>query len=604
MTINPSSSESERPPDHSSIFKSPLRSSSTSKHKLLRRKPRDFAVQRVGQSLISKKEKPSHGQKRQRVLKPSDVAVGRKAGDLALAGTSIPIKQSKKSHEKDAVSLLYCDEELDLDLSDKTSETGLERGSVLSTAATGLSCYEELDCGKVESPTIFQLLPIFPKSQFPDRLIVNYLDQVSSIHEREWKWLERQKVPDFLLTTVQVIFKALKTSESPQMRHMAFVNGLLNGIRICGEEDNLSEVKTLFYNVIHTMYTRINALKVHREALAFYTPEHAKPNPFDNQLLLSSIPSKKHLPPIIAELANLWHVAYQTSGDLNVCLTPNLPNQLFQISIMGKEEPITFFRMQSPENPINEIDPLYLRFLEHHKSSTTSHLSLVSLSPGVFDTESEIARKRFTLQWEFPHSLNAFRCEPDSDFLCQEERYSDTEKVSVFINTLFNHLTKESDSFEIIPEVRDSTYFKKQVKDIIGFVKNLFFEEKKFLTPEEKQDFSLMCIILLLENFCDDMGPSTVDTACRSHIDRGMMISTLFYIYLMIKSGNENNPQFIDYLKPLTLAPALIVAQRPPHSDKMRRLLSLASRMLQPDAIKKLRKHKTFFSGCGLRIPD
>lgn len=468
--------------------------------------------------------------------------------------------------------------------------------STISGKISSLYCNETLDFDDIQSST--------PSSKplFTEHLIINYLSQISEIHKKDWKWLQEQSFPPFIRQAVHLLFKALSSNEPPESRHEMFVWGLVQGTLLCSKDKEFHEIKLLFGRVTTSMYTRINALKIHREALKHYTPQKISSDPDIKQELLSGISGT--CPFIVTELASLWSIAFQASGSLDIYLSPNLPNQLFQVSVPQKKDPITFFRMQSPESEAGMLDPLYLQFLASLDARCSSHLSLVMLSPHIFDSEQQIAGKRFQLQWTFRNSLNVWRCEPDSDFVSQDAEFSREEPVEDFLHTLRKHLFKESSSFEILKEIRESTHFKNQVEQAILFVKNLFFADKKTLNKEEKQDYVIMCVALLMENFCDDLEPFTVDTACRSHIDRGMMISTIIYIYLMIKSGKEKDKQFLNYLKVLTLAPALIVAQRPPHLHIMKRVLSLACRLLQPNAIQQIKTSQTFFSGCSLTIPQ
>ncbi len=501
-----------------------------------------------------------------------------------VATTTLPHTLAASSSAASSTSLLslYCDEELDFD---------------------DWSPPEPAAAGKENVHDIRIAHPPTTRPPITESLIFNYLAQVSTLHDRQWKAINVQELPIFMSTTVQEVLTALHNKKDPHASHESFVAGLSMTVKLCGDEEKHQKLKRFFLQVVSSLYTSINALKIHREALYHYAPKHAVPDVDTAQSLLFAMPVLA-VPPIVQELADLWAITLQSTKGMEGYLAPNLPNRIFEITIPSIDHPITFFRMQSPEHPLGVIDPLFERFLESHESNDTSHLSLILLSPNIFDSEAEIARQRFQLQMKYPSGLNAWRCEPDSDFVAQDCEFSKKEPFKNFETTLRQHLLKESPSFEVLEEIRDSKRFAEQVDRAISFVKELFFPHREILDEEEKQDFILMCVVLIHEGLCEELDPSTVDMACRSHIDRGMMISTILYLYLMIKSGKTNDPIFLDYLKELTLAPALVVAQRPPHMDKMQRVLSLACRLLDPAVIKMIQSDQTFFSGCQLSIPE
>lgn len=446
-------------------------------------------------------------------------------------------------------------------------------------------------------------LPKKLRPPFADRLIVNVLDEIRNVHLKQWQKLGKESLPDFFIPSISIIQRALKDTEPAPSRLSAFEAGVRTFVTLCGDEKKYAGIRKTALKMVSTFFVGINALKIHLDVLDYYTPGYTKPNKSDLEELLSGVPTF-YRPPIITELANLWVISHQVSGNLNEYIPPNLPNQLFEVGIDGSGHQISFFRMQSPETTSQELSPMYELFLDHHQNNSSRHLSLITLSPSIFVGEQKIAGQRYSAQTSRPNSLVAWAFEPDSDFAAQDTEDGKEEAIGPFMEELDKEiLNKNASSFSIPEHIRKNAKFQQSVEHTIMEVHKILFPTKEVLSPDEKRDFTLMTVVLLMEQFCEKFEPSTVDTACRSHIDRGIMVSSVLYVYLMIKSGSSLNHGFLEYLKPLILAPALTVAQRPPHSDKMKAMLSLITRMLHPNVVKKLQESKTYFSSCKLDIP-
>jgi hypothetical protein len=482
--------------------------------------------------------------------------------------------------------------------------------SVSEAAQKSLYCHESLDDECNESPP--PLKPIDPCQVLEQKLFQNFFFQINKLHHKELTLLT-ESLPEHTAAIQAVAVSAIKSDHLIPL-YEEFLKDLYKIAFICEKSSSQKELKNIIqqtvFKIIESMHTQINARSVYELVIDHFIPVERLSKKIELPHLLNGIPHDNQTP-LTERLSNSWVLASLTTQNLNSHPSVNIPNRVFQITCKNDLPSIDVFRMRSPEllsSKIvqgSELDPFYKFFLQHHAQQKTSHLSLIMLSPSIFETEVIPAETRYQAQSLFPHSLFAWGCDADSDFVCQDAEYEIFETAVEFINTLSEELLEnEAVAFRIPPDLRQSESFKLKTKEILQTVHRLMFSNQPILNPEEKQDFILIATVMLLEHICELKKPASLDTACRSHIDRGMMMTTVFYIYLLIKSGKINQLPEMDYLPHLIFAPALLFAHRPPHPEKMQRVLSVIGLLTQPDVIKKLQGDRTYFSDCQVEIPS
>jgi hypothetical protein len=96
--------------------------------------------------------------------------------------------------------------------------------------------------------------------------------------------------------------------------------------------------------------------------------------------------------------------------------------------------------------------------------------------------------------------------------------------------------------------------------------------------------------------------PKSVMTTCRAHVDRGMTISVLLYLYLLIKTG-QNDHYYRQKVEAMIFAPPSLVFGRPPYFGNIKNILSTMARLKDPLVIQNLTQRKTFFSNFVCTVP-
>ncbi|MFT4554120.1 MAG: hypothetical protein ACI9S8_002765 [Chlamydiales bacterium] len=107
----------------------------------------------------------------------------------------------------------------------------------------------------------------------------------------------------------------------------------------------------------------------------------------------------------------------------------------------------------------------------------------------------------------------------------------------------------------------------------------------------------------MTEYFSEKLDVDSIDTACRAHIDRGMVITTILYEYALIKAGKFDQKEFQDYLETMVFAPSLLFENRPTHMERMQCLLSLMARLSDKKVQGNILQRSSYFSRCRLSIP-
>ena len=235
-------------------------------------------------------------------------------------------------------------------------------------------------------------------------------------------------------------------------------------------------------------------------------------------------------------------------------------------------------------------------------------LSLLRLSKK--DKEIKGGKVRYEAQFDFPDSLLAWAADPYSDFFRQSKGFDSNHpvKAKVFIKQTYEQIMDNRQLSMVIPEkiLKEETFQSAVVNILNEVYEDFFFNEKgpqKTLNSVERQDFIVLTDIRLLEHFCAVYEPDSLDTTCRSHIDRGMVMTTLLYLYASVKGGQVVKEETLDYMELIIFPPSLLFSQRATHDGRIKRLLSVMSRLLDSEVINKVQKRKTPFTNVHIAIP-
>jgi hypothetical protein len=358
-----------------------------------------------------------------------------------------------------------------------------------------------------------------------------------------------------------------------------------------------SKAAVLIAELASRHYSDFVAIDVHRKALEVLAQNGWVPSRKKIEKVLVDIQGYFRTP-LIYHLAKRWTLYNQSTKNMARYRIENIPNKAFTLELdSGKQ--VKVLRMGSPGTSSGSIDLRYLSFIELSSRRGRRHmdLSLVRQSGKVTDVTAGEAR--FRLQTGFAETLLAWASDPYSDFAMQsqDDDLLEWKRADEFINQLADRiLDPEHKVFRIPESFIESSRFEKEVHLLLKAVHQEVFHSALKLNTQERCDFITLSTIYLLEWFIADFNPQTLATACRKHIDRGMVATTLLYVYSLIKGGTIHQPLAIEPLEMLIFSPSLLFSQRPTHLERMNRLLSSMSRLMDPKAIVKIRSRRTVLS--------
>lgn len=347
-------------------------------------------------------------------------------------------------------------------------------------------------------------------------------------------------------------------------------------------------------------YTRINARAVHVKVIELFTRPRLRSDNSNVKIILNEIPESRQSD-LIQNLAQIWCSMKKQCRHLKADWFVNLPNLVFHLKNHEDGSLINVVRFRSPELcPVREmIDPKYQAMMEHYKAYQKKHIDFSLVSPTCFEPEITVHQLRHELQFEYPNSLFSWAADTYSDFALQTNR-NPYLSARVFIREFMDKIMNQKERHFVIPEDFLMADF---LQNLLSDVHYEIFDCKRNLTLSERKDFVVIALVYILEFYCDEFRPDSLDTACRSHIDRGMVITTLFYLYSLIKSKKIDDEECLEYLKPIIFSPSLLVAKRPTHIERIRRLLSAMSRFFDPIVIKRIQNHRSYLNGFTPIIP-
>lgn len=409
----------------------------------------------------------------------------------------------------------------------------------------------------------------------------------------------------FLDSTVQDPFI------SSSLQGKSFINRLETVIYSLERAEQSKLVKDLresLDNICARIFTETNIREVQRAVLSHFGDDSLT----DMSEMTSLLPGvhSERVTPLIDRLARLWLATSACSKIFYCKPVENLPNRAFTVFPWGREKPLKIFRMASPEeSPSNiTLSVKYKGLLRGYARLGKRHMDLSLLSLSWNDNEKQVSKMRLAAQKEFPESLLSWASDAYSDLAVQHKTFPEKKSPKDFLNILCRHiLNPENESFVIPEEWRNNETFK---EDVVGIVKSIYFDifhdpnkALKDLSVQEKKDFYILTTVYMTEYFAKKLDVDSIDTACRAHIDRGMVITTILYQYALIKAGQFDGEYFQDYLEDMIFGPSLLFENRPTHLERMQCLLSVMARLSDCEVQEKIRQRNTYFSQCQLNIP-
>jgi hypothetical protein len=368
-------------------------------------------------------------------------------------------------------------------------------------------------------------------------------------------------------------------------------------------------IRGLLFNlrkIAHSALTQISARRVNSMMVNFikssYFPRYQTADIMFGKLV-DTLPLEG-----LRELAVTWDKAYQLTQKNYIADTGmwNIPNQTFNLEFPSNET-LTFFRFGCPSMNLNGLTPLsiYRAMLEAHDKMDTRHMDLSLLRMKELETEVQRTSQRLQLQDDFPGTLIAWAFDFYSDFSTRDDLIDKKVDIDIFISEFMDSLFTDSNSPFKIPYMADKLEtFKEKARGIIISVHEDFFDSQESLSGKMTTAFIDITVVRLLEYFCELYKPQTCDTACFSHIDRGMELMTVLYYYLLIQNGKHQDEEHLQYMEEMIFAPSMFFEKRPTHPDVMTRLLNTLSFMQPEEVVERINTRKTYFSNAALRLPE
>lgn len=435
-------------------------------------------------------------------------------------------------------------------------------------------------------------VPDYKKDRQSDTIVAKFQMEQQYLYENFFSWLKTE-----MCAELDLLQKSVVQQESLNNLFLAIDGKMplcfLDSLEEALLEEN-TERKEPLKRIAAAVLTLYQAQKIHANVLGLLEGE-APMEKVESRLRI--IP-KELQSPRIKQIAVRQVVASYVCKSLTPFSGVNLPNQLFSIHLLQRPS-ITFLRMASPEKVPKKLQltRTYCAMLESYKEKNFRHidLCLVKLKEG--SEERDAACCRFHAQEMFPNTLTTVCADVYSYFIRQRGVYKQASRpAKSFLSEWMTHLFQSKLAAFFLPQswVEDRGVH----DDAHALLHHLWadlFAQKEMLDFEERRDFSIMALVVMIEYLCDKIGPRTVMASCRAHIDRGMLVSTALYLYILIKTGQKEE-EFFSRLETMIFCPAIFAEGRPPWKGRVDRLLSLMSRLEQPEIAARFFARKTLFS--------
>jgi len=252
----------------------------------------------------------------------------------------------------------------------------------------------------------------------------------------------------------------------------------------------------------------------------------------------------------------------------------NFPSQLFSFQFQSKR--IDLFRIPSPTrqafiHKAEIVDEFrgFLRALTGEKRHLLINLQdRDSWKEGVRCRILEGLQKRV----EFAGQLSVITLPKDTDFYHQRGEWLERSSAEEFLGAFRAQLEKgESHGF----------YLSQIALEWGKFLKGIhrgYFDEKKNLTREERQDFIEIAYQWIVLKALENLNSDSLSFTCKDAIDTGSAETALFFGFLRLLTGDFTKKEDQDYLRFLFYTPALFLRERAIDPERLNRALSCLER--------------------------
>jgi hypothetical protein len=222
-----------------------------------------------------------------------------------------------------------------------------------------------------------------------------------------------------------------------------------------------------------------------------------------------------------------------------------------------------------------ELAPEFLAYVEDCAAKEIRHL-YINLQHRKGNGESISEKNRVSLlenlQSRFPDTLTVVTLPKNSYFYRQKGRFKHRSAATEFMDAIFENLLSNEAGF-FLPQrlVQDRRFdFEGDVRLMLQEMHLHYFEGRGLLNREERQNFIELFYIHLSEYLLCHLEIDRFNMSCKSSMDRGASVSSLFYLYGKLRQGLEFDGALAEKTLALLVGPALFVRNRGvlPHHAK------------------------------------
>lgn len=331
---------------------------------------------------------------------------------------------------------------------------------------------------------------------------------------------------------------------------------------------------------------------------------HEKPLANEDFKAIDNMPQELKAPGIITGFEKLL-------GHMNFSFDPhyksNIPYVNYDFDINGKS--MSCLRIGTPtiqSHPWStRINPEFKAFLQAYQALGKKHVYFnlqKGKSSGFLNsfgnerTRTEALKKLGTE--EFSKTFTVFVLDQDSKFYQQVDEYgTPTILTNTFIESFHKKMTDPQNSAFYIPQAiyEKDREFNKHMKDLMGQLQRTMYPGRTSLTVEERKDFIELYYAAFELLVLKTLDPDSFNASCKDAIDRGGKNNAILLKIVQILTHQDQNPQQVQALETIGLAPSLIVKQRTVLEKHERR-----KRLVDPmDALNRPRIAEQFREGFG-----
>ncbi|MDF2577527.1 MAG: hypothetical protein K0S74_1011 [Chlamydiales bacterium] len=228
-----------------------------------------------------------------------------------------------------------------------------------------------------------------------------------------------------------------------------------------------------------------------------------------------------------------------------------------------------------------EITPEFKAFLGSHSNSlqTYKHV-LFNLQDRTHWREHSrcIVLEKLPLHAQYAKELTVVTLAYHTDFYKQRGEYSNLIQPEDFIKQLRKQLISEETGYAFPPGMRKiilSDFTSQLIKEVYEF----FFENKKTLAVEERQDFIELIYLFIQLKVLDLFTPQSISFTCKDGIDNGSAASSLFLIFYKFLSRQQLTSEDHTQLYLNLFIPALLQRERLMQPEVFEKTIRVAKRI-------------------------